>query len=562
MEKTHLEKSVEGDYPISAIARWEWFAWAILLIWLIASRVWYAPDVLYEWDSANYALGLREFNIFEHQPHPPGNPLLMMLLWMAQPFGAGPPQFLVVNALLGGGVLLLLGWMTRPLVGPVSAFVVAVAFAFCPPFWYQGAVSTAYIAECFTLAACGAVSLALIRGKLSLPIGALFAALALGLRPSAVPAVVLIIIYGIAFSEPKLRPFILSGVVFILTCLTWTIPMLFTGGGLPAYRKASGALWEWQIELGSILGDGSIVYDNTTLITRYLLDGVNVLWLAIIINAIIAAARWRLPLRTLAFVTVWVLPGALLYALHHLAKSAYVLTLMPACYVLFILLVGAANHELKGWPKRVVGGLNVLLFAMYLALNGLAFFTAIPASLLKYDDAPVELPDPMIMTGDYGRLALEYRTWPHRRTTEIMDALHDGGDLALFLFGTHELMRLQMAASPEQWMVASSADHGIAFDTQGIASPQSFGEYQTQVLLRPELGLSLDQVTKLDLDSGRLRISRLGRIIEFEGDRVPRRLIVFTQCPPCRVETGARFEEIRTFRVSSSIIAIELSIVE
>jgi len=560
MEKTHLEATHEAGTRPGTLAMWERGAWSALFIWLLVSRFWYMPEVVFEWDSANYILGTREFDVFNHQPHPPGNPLFVLLLWLTGPSGAGPLQFLLVNALLGGGVLALLGWIARPLIGPVGAILVAVAFAFCPPFWFQGAVTTAYIAECFTMTVAGAVALGLARGSLSLPMGAFFAALALGLRPSAVPAIAPVLAYGIWVSRPQLRPLVVSGVVFVGTCLAWTIPIFVSAGGIAPYREASAALWDWQVELGSIVGDGRIVWKNTMTLTRYLVDGLNILWLAVVANTVLVVVRWRLPARSLLFMSLWVVPGSLVYALHHLAKSAYVLTLMPACFLGLALLASAAIQDLRGWRRRIVVGANGALLLFFVALNGLAFQVAIPASLLTYRDAPMALPEPMIMTGDYGRLALEYRTWPQRRTQLLVDAMDDDRDLALFLFGTHELMRMQMASSPGQWMVASSIDHGSAFDTAGVMSDLSFGVYQNQVLREPELGLSLLQPTTLGVDDGALRLSRLGRVLSLPSDRIPRRVFALVQCPPCKVVMGEGVSEVRRYRVSTAIIAIELDI--
>jgi len=558
MEKTYLEPTSGSDRGSESLGMWEQGAWSASLVWLVLSRFWYMPEVLFEWDSANYVLGTRQFDVFDHQPHPPGNPLFVLMLWLVGPSGVGPLQFLVVNAVLGAGVLGLLGWMARPLIGPVGAFLVALCFAFCPPFWFQGAVTTAYVAECFTVTVAGAVALGMARGTLSLPRAAFIAALALGLRPSALPAVGPVLAFGIWLSRPQLRPLLASGVVFTLTCLAWTIPIFASAGGVGPYREASAALWDWQVELGSVLGDGRIVWKNTTILTRYLVDGLNILGLGGLFNGVVILVRRRLAPRSALFLALWTLPGALVYALHHLAKSAYVLTLMPASFLGLGLLAGLALHELVGWRRRVVLGMNGAILILYLGLNALAFQVAIPSALLTYRDAPVELPDPMIMTGDYGRLALAYRTWPQRHTQRLLDALDDDRDLAVFLFGTHELMRLQMASSPAQWTVATSVDHGAAFDTRGELADLSFGAYQNQVLRAPELGLSMEQATTLEHVDGALRLTRFGRDLTLEKGRSPERILVFAQCPPCTVTVGEGFSEVGRVRVSAAVVAIEL----
>ena len=557
---THLESSWGSTEAPKASDSRERGAWLVLLLGLALSRFAVMPEVIFEWDSANYVLGTRDFNVFEHQPHPPGNPLFVLMLWLVGPMGAGPLQFLIVNTLLGGGAILLLGWMARPLVGPRGAFAIGLAFALCPPFWFQGAVTTAYVAECFTVTVAGAVALGLARGTLSLPLGAFFAAMALGLRPSAVPAIAPVLAYGIWLARPSFKPLAISGGVFVATCLVWTVPIFVSAGGVAPYREASAALWDWQVELGSLLGDGRIVQANASKLLRYLFDALNILWFALVFNGVVLLVRRRLPWKSLLFCAIWTVPGALVYALHHLAKSAYVLTLVPACFLLVALLASGAAQHLQGWRKRIVVGANGVFMASYMGLNLLAFQTAIPVSLLTYRDAPVDLSGPMLMTGDYGRLALEYRTWPQRHTQDLLDALNDDRDLALFLFGTHELMRMQMASSPEQWMVASSVDHGVLFDSTGRMSDLSFGAYQNVVLRAPDVGLTLEQPTTVGLKGSGLRLARLGRTLEAPNGRIPRRILVFTQCQPCRVSLGESVRRVRDYRVSAGILAVELEV--
>ena len=48
-----------------------WIA-ASLALATLATRIPFRSRYLYNWDSANFALGLERFNLNEHQPQPPG----------------------------------------------------------------------------------------------------------------------------------------------------------------------------------------------------------------------------------------------------------------------------------------------------------------------------------------------------------------------------------------------------------------------------------------------------------------------------------------------------------
>ena len=45
----------------------------------VASRLPFLPPRLAHWDAVNYALGLHDFNVAAHQPHPPGSPYFILL---------------------------------------------------------------------------------------------------------------------------------------------------------------------------------------------------------------------------------------------------------------------------------------------------------------------------------------------------------------------------------------------------------------------------------------------------------------------------------------------------
>jgi hypothetical protein len=44
----------------------------LLFLVTLFFRIPFRSHVLFNWDSVNYALGIRDFNIFQHRPHPPG----------------------------------------------------------------------------------------------------------------------------------------------------------------------------------------------------------------------------------------------------------------------------------------------------------------------------------------------------------------------------------------------------------------------------------------------------------------------------------------------------------
>lgn len=83
--------------------------WVTFVAWLASL------PYCFEWDSAQYALGAVEFNLREHQPHPPGYPLWVAATrWLGFPFQDYlRPQRVLSAAFTLGGLFLFWGMAKR-----------------------------------------------------------------------------------------------------------------------------------------------------------------------------------------------------------------------------------------------------------------------------------------------------------------------------------------------------------------------------------------------------------------------------------------------------------------
>src|SRR5919198_1092555 len=59
--------------------RWDVIFATLLSVVTVASRLPYRTRMLYNWDSVQFALALREYDVVKHQPHPPGYVLYVAL---------------------------------------------------------------------------------------------------------------------------------------------------------------------------------------------------------------------------------------------------------------------------------------------------------------------------------------------------------------------------------------------------------------------------------------------------------------------------------------------------
>ena len=83
-------------------------AGAALVLAFLAAHLAFLPRTLEDLDSINFALGVRHFDVAEHQPHPPGYPVFIALgkvstgALRAAGVDAAAPRGLAIWSALGG----------------------------------------------------------------------------------------------------------------------------------------------------------------------------------------------------------------------------------------------------------------------------------------------------------------------------------------------------------------------------------------------------------------------------------------------------------------------------
>jgi hypothetical protein len=103
--------SVRGRLAIGALA-----------VLFAGFHLWVLPQSLEDIDSINLALGLHEFNVAKHQPHPPGYPVFIAAGRALLHIAPTEAQALGAASAVGGGVAILgLAWLFRRLAAKQSA---------------------------------------------------------------------------------------------------------------------------------------------------------------------------------------------------------------------------------------------------------------------------------------------------------------------------------------------------------------------------------------------------------------------------------------------------------
>ncbi len=314
---------------------------ALALVFALAHVPFLAPS-LEDIDSVNFALGVRDFDVAAHRPHPPGYPVYIFLGKIATAitgFGvdAAPSTIeakaLAMLSLLGGlaaiGCLYVvfscfaeappsLSLRERLRSLDVTAFAATAIVASCPLFWY---LAVRPMSDLPGLAAALAAQASLMVAwwkqtpgpdgdhRLAAPItassgrmiviGAFLAALSIGLRSQTVwftvPLLLLVLIDRIG--RGVAGAMIGASVMFVAGGLAWGIPLLLASGGVNAYLAALGS------QAGEDFAAGEMLYLNPNpraaafAMMRTFLDPWDSTALAIVVLVLAAAGLVQLLLR-------------------------------------------------------------------------------------------------------------------------------------------------------------------------------------------------------------------------------------------------------------------------
>ncbi|HSE95354.1 MAG TPA: DUF2723 domain-containing protein [Methylomirabilota bacterium] len=375
-----------------------------LAVLTVATRIPVRARILPTWDAVQFGLALAEYDVVKHQPHPPGYLLFVGLGRVLTPIvgdAAASLTWLAIGA--SGATVLAVYALAWRLGGRGAAVVAASALAASPLFWFHGVVGLSYAAEAALATGVASLAWAMRRGRPGILVGA---AVALGLAGGVRQSILLLLLplwVGMAWlGFRRWRP-VLGGLTVVgLTVLTWLVPMMWLSGGPAAYLRAARELYGSTVHATTLLGGHWL--SNVDRLAEAGGLGLG-LFLPVAAAALVAVGR-RAAAREPEglFFALWLLPPVAVYATVHLGQSGYLLTVLPACYVLIGLSLTrswATGRSSRRWGVALVAG-GVVAHAAFFTLAG-PVDVAFPAPSAPWRERWVAA----------GRAAYRFRIWAH-----------------------------------------------------------------------------------------------------------------------------------------------------
>jgi len=317
-----------------------------LCLLTIATRLPFRSQVLYHWDSANFAFAMRRFDVAAEQPQPPGYIAYVWLCRLVDLFFGDAQSTMVAIAIVGSGLsaaaMYLLG---RAMYGRRVGLVGAVLLASSPLFWFYGEIALPHTFDLFliTFAAWLLYVASQGRGPYLLA-AAVTLAVAGGVRqqtPVFMGLTVLVAALGYVARVGWVRGLPwggLSAVVGGALCAGWFFPLMASVGGIDRYREIMGA-FSTRFHTTTSLFKGAGWFGLTRnlrklgMYTLYAWGGAVlpfVGWLALYLRRGLSRLAWF----KASFLVSWVLPSFYFYAIIHMGQQGLVFVYLPVLLLL------------------------------------------------------------------------------------------------------------------------------------------------------------------------------------------------------------------------------------
>jgi hypothetical protein len=387
----------------------------MLCLVALAMRIPFRSQFAYHWDSAQFALAVREFDLRLSQPHVPGYFLYVMLARLVNHCVGDPHASLVWVSVVFGSVLpSVLYVLATQMFGRWAGAAAAVMALTSPQEWFHSCVALTYIADSFLVCIIVLVLWsAMQRGGTwwdALAVGALLAILG-GVRQQSVAELVPLVMFAFwQFERARGTKLAVAAVAATGLGLAWFVPMLRMSGGLRTYLaiarlhavfNASATFWGhgWDSFLGNVANAARFCL-NGLMLAAVVLGGA-LLYRTVRMSDEQKREWDRQHALALQVLVAWVVPMVIFETVIGFTKQpGYVLSYLPGMFLLTAVVVASLKKpRYRSGLIVAIGAVNVMSFVAWPALWDRVFFgMARTAHEIAAHDADISRIDAAIRT--------------------------------------------------------------------------------------------------------------------------------------------------------------------
>lgn len=313
-----------------------------LALLAILTRLPFRSQVLFNWDSINFAYATQGFNLAQHRPHPPGYLLYVLLGRLVSHVTRDPNAAFVWLSITAGALTVVATYLFgKDLFTREDALASSVMLLVSPLFWFSNEVALTYAVEGLFSVIVAWASWKAARSARWAYIAVGLLALAMGFRQTTLFVLLPAVVFGL-WHLPR-RHQLGASLTGAVLALAWLIPLIVESGGARGYIAALAQL--------SAVTPPSPFAD----LLRSLFYGANLVLILVIMGCLgLYASHAIVRSKTEGwFFLLWISPGLLLASLRHLGQSGYVLFAVPALFLLAPAAIRAAASRLNEiWRAR------------------------------------------------------------------------------------------------------------------------------------------------------------------------------------------------------------------
>jgi len=338
------------------------FLGAVFFGIVLLTRIPFRSQILYHWDSVNFAYALKTFDITKDQPQPPGYILYVWLSRLVDLLLRDPQKTLVGISIVASALAVVTVFYFGTIfinrsVGLISASLLASS----PLFWFYGELALPHVLDCFLVLLCVSLLYRVMRGET----GYLYPCVGLlavtgGVRQQTLVFLLPLAIF--AFRRLGWKSWVGAVSFGIGACTIWFIPLIVLSGGLINYVRVLAVFSDTFQRTTSVLMGAGLpgVFYNLKRLAAY----TGFAWNLAVIPALLIGAKsfvknhGFLSREKLVFLMVWTAPSLFFYIFIHMGQQGLIFIFLPA-----LLIISAAGlkdllHRHKG---RILGATAILV---------------------------------------------------------------------------------------------------------------------------------------------------------------------------------------------------------
>ncbi|MFW6116645.1 MAG: ArnT family glycosyltransferase [bacterium] len=339
-----------------------------LFVFSLVSRIPFRSQILYHWDSVNFAYAMREFSVAKEQPQPPGYILYVWLCRLVDLLFRDAQTTMVWISIVGSALAAVaLFYLGRSMFGRSTGLLAALLLATSPLFWFYGEIALPHALDTTLVIASVWCLYKTMRGNYRhLYPAVTITAIAGGVRQQTLVFLFPLLLF--ALRRLGWKRFLTAGTLGAIICGGWFVPLVVKSGGLSNYVQVMGQFSRRFQDTTSILmgaGWAGIRY-NVRKLAMYTLYS----WNAGMVPGVVYASGhfWRREwLRSAderqdweksAFLALWLAPSFVFYATIHMGQQGLIFVFLPA---LLLLSAAGLTRLLSARPGWLVAGTAVLV---------------------------------------------------------------------------------------------------------------------------------------------------------------------------------------------------------